>query len=157
MLGLYAALGYLGVGLLAGAGQALRKEPHKKGKQAGLCVLCIFIYAALQWGITFYINIIIGHEKMAQEAIAVATSAQLIFLLVLFAVFVSKTGKRLVQLPLTICGSIAVAVLVYSMMFPSIISFIYSDYKAAAPVANPVSKEELQLREGDFLCKPQGQ
>ena len=116
VLGLYAALGYLGVGLLAGAGQALRKEPYKKGKQAGLCVLCILLYAALQWGITFFVNVIIGHEKMAQEAIAVATSAQLIFLLVLFAVFVSKIGKRLVQLPLTIGGSIAVGVLLYSML-----------------------------------------
>lgn len=156
VLGLYAALGYLGVGLLAGAGQALRKEPHKKGKQAGLCVLCIFIYAALQWGITFYINIIVGHERMAQQAIAVATSAQIVFLLVLFAVFVSKTGKKYVQIPLTVGGSIAVAVLVYSMAFPTIISFIYSDYKAAAPIANPIAKEELQLREGDFYISPKG-
>lgn len=155
LIGLYAALGYLGVGLLAGAGGMLRPT-EKKSKQAVLPVLCILLYAALQWGITFYINVIIGHEQMAQQAIVVATSVQLFFLLVLFAVFVSKIGKKAVQIPLTIGGSIAVAVLVYSLVFPTIISFIYRDYKVAAPVANPVSKEELQLRTGDFYVSPKG-
>ena len=36
------------------------------------------------------------------------------------------------------------------------INFIYHDYKAAAPIANPIAKEELQLREGDFYVSPTG-
>lgn len=155
LLGVYAALGYVSVGLLAGGTQKLRAVEQKNGKTALVCVLCILLYAALQWGITFFVNVIIGHESMAQQAIDTATAVQLVFLLVLFAVLVARLGKK-VQIPLTIISGAAVAVFIASLLFAPVMDIVYKDYKAATPIANPIAKEELQLREGDFYVSPTG-
>ena len=145
LVGFYAALGYLGVGLLAGAGQVLRKAPYKKGKQALLSISCILIYAALQWGITFYINVIVGKEQMAQTAIDAATAVQAVFLFVLFVLFVRRIGNKKVQIPLVSVSVVAVVIFMVTSLYGPVLTFIYKDYKAAAPVVNLIAKEELPL------------
>ncbi len=156
LLGVYAALGYIGVGLLAGGVQNLRTEACKKGKVAALSVLTVLLYAAVQWGISFFINVIIGHEQMAREAINTTTAVQVVFLFVLFVMLVSRIGNKKVQIPLVAVSAVAVVIFMVTSLYGPVLTLIYKDYKAAAPVVNLIAKEELQLREGDFYVSPKG-
>ncbi len=156
LLGVYAALGYIGVGVLVFGMQVLRKNPCKKGKQIGQGILCVALYAALQWGVSFYVNVIIGHEQMAREAINAATVLQSFFLFVLFAIAVSRIGNKKISIPVIAAGAVVVIYVFYSLLFAVILGLVYNDYKAAAPVFDSIAKEELQLRTGDFYVSPTG-
>ncbi len=145
----------LGSGILAGI------YASKKGSKKRIALfftVSAIIAGLIFWGITFFVNMVIGKGQLNSLAADIATGAGYVYFgLLLAACFTAVIGKRLPRILLSVISIILCCAVSFSFFDTAVIDLLYSGYKVAAPVFEAVTIERGEkMTEFDFWVSPEG-
>lgn len=147
----------LGSSILAAAYSLLTGKGSKK-KAVVSAVIAAAVFAALQWGITFFINVIIGKEQLNVLAADTASFILLIYIWMLTAISLMKlVSKKAYKAAVSLLTLIPFLTGAYTYMNSHITELIYKDFKAAIPVTGTeIQKAENVMVAADFYVSTKG-
>lgn len=147
----------LGSGFLAAA-YSLSFRMYSKKKTVIAAVLASSVFAVLQWGITFLINVIIGKEQLNVLAADTATFILLIYIWVLTAIsLMSLVSKKTYKAAISLLTLIPFIIGSYTYIDSHVLDLIYKDFKAAIPVTGKeIQKAENIMVTADFYVSTKG-
>lgn len=151
------AVSMLGCAVLP-ASAALESGLSKK-KTAAAAVGAALIFAILLWGLTFFINVIIGKEQLNLLAANVTCAVLLVYTGSLTSLCIVKLAKKkALKAVLSILSLACFIAGGYTYLDTYIIDFIYEDYKVHRPVlsANIHEGEKDVITDFDFYVSTKG-
>ncbi len=132
LLFILTAISMLGCALLSAA--ASLSGNKSKGKTAALSVFSGVIFAALLWGVSFFINVIIGKEQLNRLAMNVTSAILFVYIGALCALALYKLMTKKAVRPILSCAVLLIFVITgFSYVYTDTIGIVYKNYKASAP------------------------
>ncbi len=152
------AVSMLGCAVLAAvAADSAEKQSKKKTVLAALGAALGF--EALQWGITFFINVIIGKEQLNLLAVNVASAVLLVYAGVLCSIaFMKLTDKKTVQSVVAALCMVCFCIGGFTYVESYAKDLIYGKYEAAVPVTAKITNtgEKVMTVSGDLYVSTRG-
>ncbi len=147
----------LGCGALA-AVFALSFKKRSRKKTVIAAVAAALVFEALQWGITFFVNVIIGKEQLNLLAVNTASAILLIYIWALAAAgIMSLVSKKAIKAAIAVITLIPFVFGSFTYIDGHITEAIYKNFKAAIPVTGTaLQKGESVLVTADFYVSTKG-
>lgn len=145
LLFILTAVSMLGCSLICVSAALSAKK--SKGKTVAFAVAGAVIFAVLLWGMTFFINVIIGKEQLNKMAMDITSAVIFVYIGILLAAALFKiTTKKALNSVLGVITLAAFIITGYSFMDIYITGAKYQDFKAATPAF-----ESPDIMEGDIM------
>lgn len=131
-----------------------------KKKTAAAAVGAALIFAVLLWGLTFFINVIIGKEQLNLLAVNIASAVLLIYAGVLLTVGFMKLFNKKISKVLTAVLTLALFIFgAFTYLETYILEGVYSGFEAHSPVltlsGRPIGNE-VTVMDADFYVSTKG-
>lgn len=149
------AIFIIGCALLAGVAVSGKKN---KAKTAVCSLLSALIAGGILWGITFFINMVIGNGNLNTLAADVATACGYLFFGILLALCLGALiCKRLPRILLSVLSVTVCLAIGISYIAPTVTGLFYSSYRAASPVFAEVDSDRGDtMTDFDFYVSKNG-
>lgn len=157
LLFILSAISITGAGLI-GAVICSNAEKCSKAKTVLCAASAALFFAALQWGVSFFINVIIGKEQLNLLAINVTSAILCLYLGILTALALRRlTGNRTVNRIVPVVALLCFLAAGLSYTGSYIFELSYKNYRVASPVlGQEITERGDKMTDFDFYVSVNG-